>query len=102
MLCEKEVVGTDREAITKNIYETLNACVTLLQDMKLLAKLSAGDLVAQEVKYHLICLTSVYIRERAFLRKQRQQEQGQHDRQAYDRAFAELITFIIETQRSSD
>ena len=100
--CEKEVVGTDREAMTKNIYSRLNTCATLLQDTKLLAKLSAGDLVAQEVKYHLICLTSVYNRERAFLRQQRQQEQGQHDRQAYDRAFAERVTFIIETQRSSD
>ena len=102
LFCEKEIVGTDREAMTKNMYERLNACATLLQDMKLLAKLSAGDLVAQEVKYHLICLTSVYIRERAFLRQQRQQEQGQHDRQAYDRAFDELVTFIIEIQGSSD
>ena len=61
LFCEEEIVGTDREAMTKNMYERLNACATLLQDMKLLAKLSAGDLVAQEVKYHLICLTSVYI-----------------------------------------
>ena len=67
-----------------------------------IAKLSAGDLIAQEVKYHLICLTSVYNRERTFLRQQRQKEHGQHDRQAYDRAFTELVTFVIETQRSSE
>ena len=92
----------DREAMTKNIYERLNTCATILQDTKPLAKLSAGDLVAQEIKYHLICLTSVHNRERAFLSQERQKEQGQHDRQAYDKVFAELVTFIIETQRSSE
>ena len=100
--CEKEIDKAGRKAITKNIYERLKACATLLQDTKLLAKLSAGDLVAQEVKYHLICLTSVYNRERSFLRQQKQEEQHQHDRQAYDRAFAELVTYIIETQRSNE
>ena len=100
--CEKEVAGGNREAMTKNIYERLRACATLLQDTKLLAKLSAGDLVAREVEYHLICLTSVYNRERAQLRQQRQDQQDQHDRQAYDRAFAELVTYIIQTQRSSE
>ena len=92
--CEKEIDKADRKAMTKNIYERLKTCATLLQDTKLLAKLSAGDLVAQEVKYHLICLTSVYNRERSFLRQQKQEEQHQHDRQAYDRAFAELVTYI--------
>ena len=100
--CEKEVEAADREAMTKNIYERLNECAKLLQDTKLIAKLNAGDLIAQEVKYHLICLTSVYNRERTFLRQQRQEEHGQHDRQAYDRAFTELVTFVNETQRSSE
>lgn len=100
--CEKEVIKADREAMTKNIYERLKECATLVQDTKLLAKLSAGDLVAQEVKYHLICLTSVYNRERSFLRQQDQGEQKQHDRQAYERAFAELVTYIVETQRRSE
>jgi hypothetical protein len=39
-----------------------------LQDQNLLAKLSAGDVVAQELKYHRACLTSLYNKERAHLR----------------------------------
>ena len=100
--CEKEVAEADREAMTTNVYELLNACATLLQDTKPLVKLSAGDLVAQEVKYHLICLTTVYNRDRTFLRQQRQIEQGQQDIHAYNQAFAELVTFVTETQRSSE
>ena len=37
---------------------------TILQDTKLLAKLSCGDLVAQETKYHDKCLAALYNRER--------------------------------------
>lgn len=35
-----------------------------LQDKSLLAKLSAGDLIAQEARYHLPCLLSLYNRAR--------------------------------------
>ena len=61
--------------------------------------MSAGDLVAQEAKYHLNCLTTVYNRERAFFRQQREDEQGRH---AYSRAFAECVTYVIESQRSHE
>ena len=64
--CEKDVIGSDRNAMTKNLYERLSDCAKVLQDEKLIAKLSAGDLVAQEAKYHLNCLNAVYNRERAF------------------------------------
>jgi hypothetical protein len=33
-----------------------------LQDGKLLAKLSAGDMMAQDAKYHPLCLASLYKR----------------------------------------
>ena len=62
--------------------------------------MSAGDLVAQEAEYHLNCLTTVYDRERAFFRQQREKEQDELERHAYSRAFAELVTYIIESQRS--
>ena len=35
-------------------------CASVLQDEKLLAKLSAGDLVALKAKYHASCLTLLY------------------------------------------
>ena len=68
--CKKDVIGSDRNAMAKISYERLNDCTELLEDKKLIAKLSAGDLVAQEGKYHLNCLTTVYKRERAFFRQQ--------------------------------
>ena len=86
--------------MTKNLYERLNNCAEVLEDKKLIAKLSAGDLVAQEAKYHLNCLTTVYNRERAFFRQQRENDQNEQERHAYSRAFAELVTYIIESQRS--
>ena len=39
-------------------------CSLLLQDQKLLAKLSTGDLIALEAKYHIQCLVSLYNRAR--------------------------------------
>jgi hypothetical protein len=39
-----------------------------LQDQKLLATLSAGDVVAQELKYHGACIPSLHNKERAHLR----------------------------------
>ena len=49
--CEKDVIRSGRNAMTKNVYERLNGCAELLEDKKLIAKLSAGDLLAQEAKY---------------------------------------------------
>ena len=98
--CEKDIIGSDRNAMTKKLYERLNDCTELLEDKKLINKLSAGDLDAQGAKYHLNCLTTVCNRERAFFRQQRENEQDVQERHAYSRAFAELVTYIIESQRS--
>ena len=68
--------------------------IVLLEDKK------CWYLVAQEAKYHLNCLTTVYNRERAFFRQQRENDQNEQERHAYSRAFAELVTYIIESQRS--
>ena len=42
----------------------LNECARNLNDGKLLARLTGGDIVAQELKYHRSCLTSLYNRDR--------------------------------------
>ena len=102
VFCEKDVIGSDRNDMTKNLYERLSDCAKVLQDEKLIAKLSAGDLVAQEAKYHLNCLNAVYNRERAFFRQQREKEQNEQERHAYSRAFAELISYITESQRTRE
>jgi hypothetical protein len=56
------------EAMTMQLNTRLHQCAQNLQDQNLLAKLSAGDVVAQELKYHRACLTSLYNKERAHLR----------------------------------
>ncbi|KAH3796021.1 hypothetical protein DPMN_149585 [Dreissena polymorpha] len=50
-----------------NIDRRLNECVRTLNDGKLLATLSGGDEVAQELKYHTNCFSFLYYREKAHL-----------------------------------
>jgi hypothetical protein len=49
-----------REAMTMQLKDRLNRCALALQDEKLIAKASSGDVVAQELKYHPKCLTALY------------------------------------------
>ena len=52
-LCEKmEPVSEIRHAMTENLNKRLNECAHNLNDSKLLALLSGGDAVAQELKFH--------------------------------------------------
>ena len=50
-LCEDER-ETLRQAMTLKLNQKINECTKTLNDSKLLAKLSAGDVIAQELKYH--------------------------------------------------
>ena len=65
-----------------------------LQDKSLLAKLSAGDLIAQNAQYHLNCLNSLYNR----TRKTKSSEDSDRDRMNHGLAFADLVSYIEETR----
>ena len=52
------------EAATFQIDKQVRTCAELLEDTELLAKLSAGDMVALEAKYHTKCLVGLYNRAR--------------------------------------
>ena len=52
--------------MTMNLDKRLNECVQTLNDEKRMAKLSGGDAIAQELKYHSTCLVGLYNRERGF------------------------------------
>ena len=52
--------------MTMQLDKRLNECARNLNDGKLLAVLSGGD-VAQELKYHYSCLTALYHKEWAYL-----------------------------------
>ena len=79
------------------LNERLNRCATTLEDGKLLAKLSACDVVTQELKYHSACLTTLYNRERAHLRIL-QSEQFSTDSlgEFYLLTFSEFIIYIMD------
>ena len=73
-------------------------CAFALQDQKLLAKLSAGDLVALEASYHSSCITSLYKRAETVCKDQAADTKFQLE----GIALAELITYIEEAHESSD
>ena len=73
-------------------------CAFALQDQKLLAKLSAGDLVALKASYHSSCITSLYKRAETVCKD----EAADTKLQLEGIALAELITYIEESRESSD
>lgn len=64
---------------------------------KLLAKLSGGDLVALEAKYHMQCLSMLYIK------AQYAKEEGEESEKPRHRlgglALAELVSYIEELEQ---
>ena len=73
-----------------------------IQSVKLLAKLSARDVIAQELKYHPACLLALYNQGRAYLKVQEQEKAEEHWKEAYSIVFSELVTYITEKKNASD
>ena len=74
-LCEKmEPTSELRQAMTMQLNQRLNECARNLNDGKLLALLSGGDVVALELKYHSSCLAALYNRERAHIAAENQEK----------------------------
>jgi hypothetical protein len=98
--CEKgDESGELHEAQSFDISHKIHAYATQLQDEKLLAKLSSGDLIAQEAKYHRRCLVLFYNKARsASVTESINMEQN--DRVIYGIAFAELISYIDECREN--
>ena len=77
-----------RLAMTLALHEKLQQCAINLLDEKLLAKLSAGDVLPQGHMYHPSCLTGVYNRERAWLNSQKiGDDYSQYRQEAYAHCF---------------
>ena len=83
-------------ALTPDVDKNVRECATLLSDSKLIAKLSSGDMIAIEAKYHSKCLTNLYNRARS-LKKQRVSEASNAGTvEPSELAFAELVAYIEE------
>ena len=72
----------------------IRTMATDLQDVEIMAKISGGDLIAIEAKYHLSFLTKLRNRHRSFQRKLKHQTMKKGDNVAKYHAFEELLQFI--------
>lgn len=86
-------------ASTFGLDAHVRKCALQLQDQSLLAKLSTGDIIALEAKYHLQCLVSLYNRAR---QTKGTNEQKDSDTIVHGIALAELVTYIEDAQADSD
>ena len=97
LFCEKPGSSSDplHEAMTRVIGERVKRCATKILDKQLLAKVSSGDLVASEAKYHAKCLVALYnAAAGAKTSEQNDNCEGGVAEISYPRAFAELAAFI--------
>lgn len=85
---------------TLEIDTRVRQCAYELQDQRLLAKLSGGDLIAQEAKYHLSCLVSLYNRARNVFKEDRDEEDLSTVNHGL--AFAGLVSYIEESRLDED
>ena len=70
LFCEADAsIGTLNSCETFRLDQRIRKIARKLGDEKLLAKLSEGDLVAIETKYHLNCLTKLYNRYHNYVSK---------------------------------
>lgn len=90
-----------QHVMTMNLNRRLHECTHTLNDGRLLAKLGAGDPIAQELKYHLVCLTGLYNRERSHLRNLEKEQCHSEEPDVYPLVLSELVNYIIETSLSS-
>lgn len=103
-LCEKKEPTSElRQAMTMQLNERLNECARNLNDGRILALLSGGDVVALELKYHCSCLTALYNRERAHIaQKNKETLKSSQEKDFIPLVFSELLTYVIEKRYSTD
>ena len=89
--------------MTMNLNKRLQECAEALNDGKLLAKLSGGDAIAQELKYHRVCLRALYNRERSHLRNlEKSSSATDLEPDVYPLLLSELVTYIVESSLCSE
>ena len=103
-LCEMmEPMSEQRQAMAMQLNDRLNECARNLNDGKLLAILSSGDVVAKELKYHCSCLAALHNRERAYQLAKNKDTNGVNlGKEELPLVFSELLTYVTETRNNSD
>ena len=82
------------KAPTFGVDIKVRQCAIKLQDKRLLAKLSAGDLIVQDAQYHVQCLVSLYNR----ARETKLSDDFDVDSVNHGIAFAELVSYIEDSR----
>ena len=102
LFCDKlDKPSNLRSASTLEIDRKVRECAVLLNDGKLIAKLSSRDMVAMEANYHAKCLVSLYNRARP-LKTGPAKDIEISGSNLDELAFAELIAYIEERLDSED
>ena len=93
LFCDQVIRDEEsREAMTFKVNSRALESARLLEDEALLAKLSAGDVMAQEVKYHPKCLTGLERSKRAAV---------SNEDMINSLALAELVLYIEDARTES-
>ena len=95
LFCE-HTDGVLHECSTFQMDQNLKDMATAMGDTVLLGKLCSGDVIAQELKYHLHCLTAFRNRYRATVRRDSSREMNEDKQLLEGRCFAELVSHITD------
>ena len=98
-ICDKSDGQTLHNVSTLGLDDRVRECATLLNEEKVLAKLSGGDLIALEAKYHTKCLSMLYRKAQYAKEGKDESEQPRHRLDGI--ALAELVSYIEEFGTSS-
>eukprot|EP00112_Aurelia_sp_Birch-Aquarium-sp1_P002122 Seg1231.1 transcript_id=Seg1231.1/GoldUCD/mRNA.D3Y31 product="hypothetical protein" protein_id=Seg1231.1/GoldUCD/D3Y31 len=98
--CEKGPLGKLHEFSTFEANSRVHDAALVTEDQILLGKLSSGDLIAQEVKYHAKCLTSLYNKARSAARGKN--DDSQEAKICIGIAFAELASYLEDSRSGND
>ena len=98
-ICDKCDGQTLHNVSTLGLDDQVRECATLLNEERLLAKLSGGDLIALEAKYHTKCLSLLYRKAQYAKEGKEESEQPRHRLDGI--ALAELVSYIEEFGTSS-
>ena len=80
--------------MTMELDQRLIECAFNLKQGQLLARLTGGDIVAQELKYHMSCLTALYNRERTHIATIAKESKGQsREKETYLLVFSECLAY---------
>ena len=98
--CDKnEEHGVLQKVISTEVDEDVKTSATQLVDTRLLSKLSAGDMHAQDAFYHKKCMTALHNRVRA-TEETTSEDSAQTSPESI--ALAELASFIEESKLDSE